>query len=251
MATAREQALAFLKSKWYSDGQIKDATQKVQTQLNSWQSASSIMNNVKSNTSSYFWWSAMYGNSSSSSSSSGWSSSSSSSSSSSNTNTTDLYWDVSWGNKWVWPMDLTKGTSLNKNDAVFWDNAKARQSKDSWFLTRRNDSIAYDLYNSGKYTSDNVAEYLKQYSDFNAASQQDRDNTIRAISDRLSAIVKQEEDKKNLWDISDSLKDINADGKIDKAGFYKDRDGNYMKIYWYEGLSDEQKDKNNWTGLCK
>jgi hypothetical protein len=43
-----------------------------------------------------------------------------------------------------------------------------------------------------------VAEYLKQYSDFNAASQQDRDNTIRAISDRLSAIVKQEEDKKNL-----------------------------------------------------
>lgn len=245
MATAREQALAFLKSKWYSDSQIKDATANVQKQLNSWKTWQQIISENKSNPSALFWWeNPMYwsSSSSSSSSSSGWSSSRSSSSSSSNTNTTDLYWDVSWGNKWVWPMDLTKGTSLNKNDAVFWDNAKARQSTDSWFLTRRNDSIAYDLYNSGKYTSDNVAEYLKQYSDFNAASQQDRDNTIRAISDRLSAIVKQEEDKKNLWDISDSLKDINADGKIDKAGFYKDRDGNYMKIYWYEGLSDEQKD---------
>jgi len=64
--TAHERAMDFLRGRWYSEWQISDATSKVQSQLDRWQSASSIMNDVRNNTRDYFWWDPMYGSSSSS-----------------------------------------------------------------------------------------------------------------------------------------------------------------------------------------
>lgn len=246
MATARENALAFLKSKWYSEGQIADATANVQKQLDSWKSASSIMNDVKSNSNSYFGWSAMYGSSSGSSSSSSSSSSGSSSSTgsswNSNTNATDPYWDVSWGNKWVWPMDLTKGNNITSTNAVFWENAKKRQAEDSSFLTNRNNDIAYSLYNNKITDSAWVEKFLTQFQDFRDASAEDKANTIRAISDRLSAIVK-ERDNESFKDVSDAL---NGNKWVDnsfiwKDWYYIDSNGKYQKIYWYDEMDDETK----------
>ena len=49
MATAREKALEFLKNQWYSEGQIKDASAKVQTAQKEWKTANQIMSDVKSN----------------------------------------------------------------------------------------------------------------------------------------------------------------------------------------------------------
>lgn len=244
MATARENALAFLKSKWYSEGQIADATANVQKQLDSWKSASSIMNDVKSNSNSYFGWSAMYGNSSSSSSSSNWGSSSSSSSSSSNNNATDVYWDV-WGNRSnATPMDFSKTSWAAPTDLAFGKNAYTKQDKDSNYLSNRNTSIASYLYNMNKWANvdrEKVSEYLNQFSDFtsNEISQKERDNTIDAILARYGE-VKKEREKADLDSISSALKDTNGDGIEDKDGFYNDNWSSY-KAYWYDWLSQEYK----------
>ncbi len=237
MATARENALEFLKNKWYSQGQINDAISKIQDQQKSWAKANEIMNDVKSNSSSYFWGSAMYGSSSSSSSSS-------SSKWSSNNNATDIYGDVNWNRTWATPMDFSKSTgTIDESTLKFWKNASAEQAKSKDYLANRNNEIASYLYSQNKWSTVDrwkVTEYLSRFKDFTDAEDWEQNNTIDAILARYWEVVKEQE-KKNLWDISSSLKDINWDGIEDKEWFYSDN-WEYYKAYGYDWLSQEYKD---------
>ena len=187
MATARETALQSLRDMWYSQWQIDSAMAQVRSQQAQWQTASQIKSNVQNNSSSYFWGSTMYGSWGSSSSSNGWGSTGGSS----NTNAEDIYWDVSWGNKGAWPMDFSGSNwKIDETSLKFWTNAHAEQAKNKNYLTTRNNDIAAYLYGIGSTDSAKVREYLNKFNDFTSAPQEDQDNTVRAISDRLSAIVK-------------------------------------------------------------
>ena len=271
MATAREKALEFLKNQWYSEGQIKDASAKVQTAQKEWKTANQIMSDVKSNSQSYFWGGSMYGSSngswltSKSSSNWWWTSwnndvSTTGSGITSNYNAEDdKYWDVSWGNKWAWPMDFSKGgTDITKENAIFWENAKARQSQDATFLTNRNNSIAYSAQKAWVKDEKWIKKFLTQFSDFNNASAEEQANTIRAISERMwftgtwwawdttgwANWGNWANWGTNAWleEISKNLKDINWDWIEDRAWFYYEN-WEYYKAYWYESWSKELQDQ--------
>ena len=242
MATARETALQSLRDMWYSQGQIDSAMAQVRGQQAKGQTASQIKSNVQSNSSSYFWGSAMYGSWGSSSSSNAWGSWLTNKDTSSNTNAEDIYWDVSWGNKGAWPMDFSGSNwKIDETSLKFWTNAHAEQAKNKNYLTTRNNDIAAYLYGIGSTDSAKVREYLNKFNDFTSAPQEDQDNTVRAISDRLSAIVK-EKDTTWMKDMADALNGNKLDSSIIwKDWYYIDGNGKYQKIYGYDEMDDETK----------
>ena len=171
----------------------------------------------------------------------------------------DKYWDVSWGNKWAWPMDFSKGwTDITKENAIFWENAKARQSQDATFLTNRNNSIAYSAQKAWVKDEKWIKKFLTQFSDFNNASAEEQANTIRAISERMwftgtwwawdttgwTNWGNWANWGTNAWleEISKNLKDINWDWIEDRAWFYYEN-WEYYKAYWYESWSKELQDQ--------
>lgn len=248
MATARETALQSLRDMWYSQGQIDSAMAQVRSQQAQWQTASQITSNIQNNSSSYFWGSAMYGSWGSSSSSSAWGSWLTNKDTSSNTNAGDIYWDV-WGNRtWATPMDFSNASwTINESSLKFWKNAAAEQAKSKDYLANRNNEIASYLYalnkDKGEVDRNAVKWYLDKFKDFTDAEEWEQNNTIDAILARYGEVKKENEktDTWVTWIDEKSLNDINWDWKADKAWFYSEN-WEYLKAYWYDGLSQEYKD---------
>ena len=231
MWSIKDQALAALKKKWYTDEQINTWISNVKAQQDAWMSNSAIKSDIKSNTSKYFdtpsstggtvWWN-------------------------SNTDAEDPYWDVKWWNKGVWPMDFSKSTwELDESSLKFWVNAHAEQAKNNKYLTWRNNDIAWYLYKQWIYDPDSdklqgkVWEYLSKFKDFTDAEDWEQANTKRAIADRLSELKKQEEwTDEWIGSIKEWVWTYDA-----KDGYYYDSKGNYFKIYGYDDLSPEQQAK--------
>ena len=112
------------------------------------------------------------------------------------TQTSDMYWDKSG----KWTAGQYTGEWIKTSQ---WLSVKPTEQKDLWSLakfgadvyadqnfdlSKRNDIIANNLLLSGQDT----AEYLNQFSSFKNASDADKQNTIRAINERL----KEEYEKK-------------------------------------------------------
>lgn len=165
----------------------------------------------------------------------------------------DIYGDVNKTPTTTNSMDFSSYTwnkKLAESDAIFGENAKIKEKNESWFLTRRNDSIASELFNLWTVEDKDVEDYLMKFKDFQNASPEDQANTKRAISDRLS------EKRKANWDttITDTTTTVDANGnKItdttttetnpSKDGYYFDKGtGEYVKIYWYDDLSKDYRD---------
>ena len=167
----------------------------------------------------------------------------------SNNNSTDVYWDVSKNSSMTKNSNEGIATSgwLSYKPTVqqdLWDlaqfgaDAYTMEWNKSGSLAKRNDIIANNLYLSGEDTE----KYLNQFDSFRNASDEDRNNTIRAINERLGII------KQNNWDNNwDNWNEIDnwilGDKGFDDttAGYYRDADGNEIKIYGYQALSDDQK----------
>ena len=162
---------------------------------------------------------------------------------SSNLNAGDIYWDSSKNPTTKDPMDFSTytGWGLDKKSAVFGDAAIERGKTEAGYLTTRNNQIAYDLYNSKKWEQWDVENYLNEFDSFVNAREEDKKNTIRAITDRLQAIKEEEENKKRLWE---DLTIQNLWDKVPwaewKAGYYNTKDG-FQKIYGYDEFDEETK----------
>lgn len=173
-----------------------------------------------------------------------WSSSWGSSWGSSNTNAWwDIYGDSSKNPTTKDPMDFSSytGWGLDKSNAVFGDAAIERGKTEKGYLTTRNNQIAYDLYNNKKWEQGDVENYLNEFDSFVNARDEDKANTVRAITDRLQAIKEEEENKKNLGE------DLNLQNLGDKepgtewkAWYYNTKDG-LQKIYGYDEMDEETK----------
>lgn len=249
MATAREQALQSLRDMGYSQGQINSAIEQVKSQQSQWQTASQIKSNIQNNSSTYFWGWAMYGSWSSSSSSSSSNSWGSTGGISSNTNAEDKYGDASWNSTWAWPMDFTgMDWKIDEWWLKFWANVSGEKA---WYLTDRNNSIAAHLNSKWIYDEEGIANWLNQFKDFYNASKIEKDNTIRAIKERLSAITNwatgngltnKETDTwvtgVEWWSLNEKKWELWA-----KTWQYYDSDGNYYNIYWYDEMSPEYQAK--------
>lgn len=167
----------------------------------------------------------------------------SSSSSSWLANKWDIYGDSSKNPTTKDPMDFSSytGWGLDKKNAVFGDEAIERWKTEEGYLTTRNNQIAYDLYNNKKWEQGDVENYLNEFDSFVNARDEDKANTIRAITDRLQAIKEEEENKKRLGE------DLNLQNLGDKepgtewrAWYYNTKDG-LQKIYGYDEMDDETK----------
>ena len=169
-------------------------------------------------------------NSSSSSTNSGVSSNTNSmvtnpttSSSSSNNNTSlwldkkvDVYGDVSGVSQNVGAKDYSSYTKTDLGElSRYGESAKAMERAKAGSISQRNDIIAGNLYTDKKYWEQDVRDFLTQQAGFNEAPENERENTVRAITERLKAIQEEEEAKKNRYGSDLTLqnlgdKDINA-----------------------------------------
>lgn len=169
----------------------------------------------------------------------------------------DIYGDKSKNATTNSPMDFSSysGWNVSAENRVFGENAKKREQETAWFLTNRNNGLAYEIYNNRKNKTgiQDVNQFLSQYDDFNSASQEDRDNTIRAITTRLSEIengnwdtitdTTKIKDSNGDWTkITDKLKDYNGDGTQDREWYYFEN-GEYYRAYWYDSWSKELQDE--------
>ena len=155
----------------------------------------------------------------------------------------DIYGDSSKNPTTKDPMDFSSytGWGLDKKNAVFGDAAIERGKTEKGYLTTRNNQIAYDLYSNKKWEQGDVENYLNEFDSFVNARDEDKANTIRAITDRLQAIKEEEENKKRLGE------DLNLQNLGDKqpgtewkAWYYNTKDG-FQKIYGYDEMDDETK----------
>ena len=169
------------------------------------------------------------------------------------TNKWDIYGDKSKNATTTSPMDFSNYTwdkTLATKDMLFGNDAKAKEQEESWFLTRRNNTIAYDLQSKGTVGEEDVRNYLMWFDSFKNADQLDRDNTVNAIKTRLSEIQKSNgetevkdttkiEEWNGTWDkFSSTFKDYNGDGTEDREGYYFEN-GEYYKAYGYDSWSKE------------
>ena len=164
----------------------------------------------------------------------------------SNINSTDYYWDVSKRSsatkntdEWIktsgWLSVKPTAQQDLWNLAQFGADAYTMEWNKSGSLAKRNDIIANNLYLSGEDTE----KYLNQFDSFKNASQEDRNNTIRAINERLWVIKSTNGDNNvdNNWDYNYGDKGFDDT----TAGYFRDADGNEIKIYGYQALSDDMK----------
>ncbi len=176
-----------------------------------------------------------------------WSNSWGSSSSSWGSSNTNAWWDI-YGDRsknptTKDPMDFSSytGWGLDKKNAVFGDAAIERWKTEKGYLTTRNNQIAYDLYSSKKWEQGDVENYLNEFDSFVNAREEDKANTIRAITDRLQAIKEEEENKKRLGeDLNLQNLGDKEPGKEWKAWYYNTKDG-FQKIYGYDEFDEETK----------
>lgn len=175
-----------------------------------------------------------------------------------NTNSggSDIYWDVgkkgtAGQNKseWIATSGWLSYKPTTQQDlwdlAQFGADAYTMEWNKSGSLAKRNDIIANNLYLSGE----GVEDYLNQYDSFKNASDADKKNTIRAINERLWIIKANNWDNNDgldkKWDEGDNLWDnwiLGDRGYTDTTpGYFRDAEGNEIKIYGYQALSDDMK----------
>lgn len=154
---------------------------------------------------------------------------------SSNTNSTDVYGDVSGVSQKVWAKDYSNYTKTDLGDLwKYGESARAMERAKSGSISQRNDIIAGNLYTDKKYWEQDVRDYLSKQAGFNEADEVDRENTVRAITERLKAM--QEEGAK-AGDLTEGTTTGEAEWK---AWFYNTKDG-LQKIYGYDEMDEETK----------
>lgn len=190
-----------------------------------------------------------------------WAGSSSGGTSSWLTNKGDIYGDVSKKATTNQAMDFSSYSgdkTLSSANALFGKDAEAKEKASSWFITNRNNTIAYELQNKWTIGEQDIRNYLNQYDSFKNADQLDRDNTVNAIKTRLSEISKSgwagagmgdwtitdTTTTEGVWPNGEKIEDTTKTTEdISKDGYYFDKwTWEYVKIYWYDDLSKDYRD---------
>ena len=154
---------------------------------------------------------------------------------SSNTNASgDVYGDVSGKSQNVGTKDYSSYTKQDLGDlSKFGESAREMEKASSGSISKRNDIIAGNLYADKTVTEQDVRNYLWQQAWFNEADEKDRENTVRAIKERLAEIQREQEG-------AIKTPEATKEREESKAGYYNTKDG-LQKIYGYDEMDDETK----------
>lgn len=75
---------------------------------------------------------------------------------------------------------------------LYGEAAKNRNSKEAWYIARRNDMIASALYNEWKTSREDVANFLASQNEWMNSTEADRANTIESVWKRLGEMKPEE-----------------------------------------------------------
>lgn len=144
----------------------------------------------------------------------------------------DVYGDVSGKSQNVGTKDYSNYTKQDLGDlSKFGESAREMERASSGSISKRNDIIAWNLYADKTVTEQDVRNYLWQQAGFNEADEKDRENTVRAIKERLAEIQREQEG-------AIGTPEATKEWVESKAGYYNTKDG-LQKIYGYDEM-DEQ-----------
>lgn len=159
------------------------------------------------------------------------------------------YWDDSnpaqqwqrWGMNEKYTGEGVKTSNLGYDENIktsdldpnylYWEAAKNRNSKEAWYIARRNDMIASALYNEWLTSKEDVANFLSSQNEWMNSTEADRLNTIDSVWKRLWQI-KPEEEKPDLSKAEDIVQDTS--GKI----YWKTTAEEWNPKQWIDTLSD-------------
>lgn len=158
------------------------------------------------------------------------------------------YWDDSnpaqqwqrWGmnekytGEWVKTSNLGYDENIKTSDLdpnyLYWEAAKNRNSKEAWYIARRNDMIASALYNEWLTSKEDVANFLSSQNEWMNSTEADRLNTIDSVWKRLWQI--KPEEKPDLSKAEDIVQDTS--GKL----YGKVTADEWNPKQWIDTLSD-------------
>lgn len=161
----------------------------------------------------------------------------------------NMYWDDSseenyknpatiWGkaDKYTWEWVRTSDVAYNPDittkdlnpDYLYGREAQMYGSENNWYISERNDNIASALYNEGRVSKEDVANFLNQQKWFQNSTEEERINTIESVWKRLWKVAwnGNENENKTQWD--NQMEDNSAQQNIEQD-LLKDTSG---KLYW-------------------
>lgn len=116
-------------------------------------------------------------------------------------------WWMAEKNQWEWVatsnIEYNPNADINSLDYKYGRNAREQNSKEAWYLARRNDEIASALYNAWLVEKSDIIQYLANQPWWNDSTEADRVNTVEAIWKRLWQLWSEEEWADN-WDTTDT-----------------------------------------------
>lgn len=165
---------------------------------------------------------------------------------SSNINSTDVYGDVSGvRSSGVWPKDYSnyQETTLSPDLNKYGASAREMEKAKAGSISQRNDILAWNLYKQGITDKEGIRKYLNDQPWFQDTEDWEQDNTVDAIWTRMWG--KDKEGETTGGTITGETTTGGDEWEFrSKAGYYYDKGtGEYMKIYWYDWLSDKQKNQ--------
>lgn len=112
-----------------------------------------------------------------------------------NYNNQDLWWGEN--QKYTGEGVKTSNVAYDPNATIAWLDPNYKYGKDAqlansdsaWYIARRNDTIASALYNEGKTSREDVANFLYSQSWFTNSNANERENTIDSIYKRLGQMA--------------------------------------------------------------
>ncbi len=116
---------------------------------------------------------------------------------------------------------------------LYWENARQQNSKEKWYIARRNDNIASALYNEWLVGREDVAKFLWQQSGWMDSTEEDRLNTIESIWKRLWQIQPKEEEEQPDLSRAEEIR-TDTSGKI----YWKTTAEEWNPSKWIDTLAD-------------
>lgn len=135
----------------------------------------------------------------------------------------------SWDNNVAYTKTTFSDIAKSGSAFLYGKKASDKESTLPGYLHARNNHIASALYNSKKSTEQDIWQYLRQQEGFNEADQNDQENTVRAIWNRVGEMRRQDENILNKANnqLDSGLTKTNTD--LNHAGYSKYGDSNLMR----------------------
>jgi len=152
----------------------------------------------------------------------------------------NIFWDTGWASS----IGANKATGVastwlkQNNRFVYGAWAKAQETSTPWYLNQRNDQLAQRFSTAWQKDQSSIMAELSKDQWFMWATDQEKQNTVKAIMNRMWAMAGGE--------VTPTLvAPVNAQTNLN-AGQFNDGTGNFVDILWYDRLDADTQSLIDW-----